>query len=138
MKALLNSSKALVAAFAVSVGLGGAAAAQDNVTGNDVEVTNISLQEEISSLTSEEALERSNGQIILHYGQNYDEWALRSNIESLERMGFTVSAYSGGPDNQTNVYFFALAASSSSPAPPASLARFPFALFLITTPHSTW
>lgn len=106
MKGLLNNTRGLLAAFAIVAGSGTAALAQDNVATNNVE-TSISFQISANDpITAEEALERSNGQVLLHYGSDYEEFALQSHIDSLERMGFTVSAYPGGPDNMTNVYFF--------------------------------
>lgn len=107
MKALLDSSKALLAAFAISVGLGGAAAAQDNVAGNDANTTTVSLEQtEIASLSHDEAIERSAGKFLLRYGEGFNTVALDRLVEKLREAHLNVEVAPGGPAGEITSYIY--------------------------------
>jgi len=106
MKALLDSSKALLAAFAISVGLGGAAAAQDNVA-NVEQPTQASIQvQEFASLDGAQALNQSTGRIVLHFGEGFSAFRIEQMITQLEDRGLEVLAFSGGANDGVEAYFY--------------------------------
>ena len=106
------------ATLAIGLTFGGAAAAIADETGhNNPDGSGIiaAQQQEMpapatascESITSDEALERSAGKIVLHYGEGYSQ----SDIESLERVienmvDIEVELYAGGQDNSIEFYFF--------------------------------
>lgn len=105
MKALLNQTKTALAAFAIAVGLGGAAAAQDNVAGNNVDTTTVSLEQtEIASLNAEQAAELSRGQIVLQFGEGFPEIVRNGIISNLTRNNFEFTAVQGGSDGHLDLF----------------------------------
>lgn len=96
-----QSPAKLLAAFGVAaLSLSAPAAmAQDN----DVRVQS---ESGYPVLTSEEALEQSNGKVLLHVGEGYSRTALEFDIEALTKAGLTVEIAEGGLTNQITPYFY--------------------------------
>lgn len=105
MKALLNQTKTLLAAFAVSVGLGGTALAQDNVATNDVDATQASIDyRDLASLDGANAEIESQGRILLHFGEGFPEHIKEAVQILLEKNNYNFIAVEGGPENMMDLY----------------------------------
>ena len=99
----------LIVAAALTVGLAFPAApamAQEAFLDKNKILLIVKTTAQSETITAEEAIERSNGKVLLHYGIGYDDMQLQVNLEILEDMGYQVVAFSGGPHNNTDVYFF--------------------------------
>ncbi|TGD41579.1 hypothetical protein EEB11_17925 [Pseudotabrizicola sediminis] len=57
-------------------------------------------------ITSEEALERSSGRILLHYGEGYSVYDLQSLVRRLAALELLVEVYPGGTLERVEMYFF--------------------------------
>lgn len=97
-----------VFAGALSIGLAfGAAApsfAQDTNANENIQKTSLQAQDEV--ITSAEALERSSGKIVLHYGEGYSQFDLESLERRIEALDIEVELYAGGIDNSIEFYFY--------------------------------
>lgn len=96
-----QSPAKLLAAFGVAALSFSAPAAI--AQGND---TSVQSENGYPVLTSEEALEQSNGKVLLHVGEGYNVIELEDNIRQLAEAGLKVNAASGGPSGQITSFFF--------------------------------
>lgn len=89
------------AALALGTAFGAAmpASAQDN------NPTNVALQQ-VSSITEAEALERSTGKVLLHYGEGITPLDIATNLRALEIIGIVAEAHAGSQNNNRIEIFF--------------------------------
>lgn len=108
MKSLLQNSKTLLAAFAVATaGLTAPALANDtNAPTANVE-TVAYAQQELASLSSQEALDQSNGRVLLHFGNNFIPAEVNAIVQVMRNEGINVDAYYGSSnESEVSVYFY--------------------------------
>ncbi len=94
------------AAIAASATLGSLAPAfaQEAQTPESIDLAELSAP--IQIITAAEALERSNGKILLHYGSDFSPAELASTIRTLKMTGVDIEAYAGGKNGSIEMYFF--------------------------------
>ncbi len=99
--------KIATATLALSLAFGTAAPAIAQDASANENIQQASLQASNEVITSEQALERSSGKIVLHYGEGYSPSDVRSLERNIERIvGIDVDIYAGGTENSVEFYIF--------------------------------